>query len=80
VASPDRRAHHQGEHPAVLRHWLLYPPVEDPYCGLCAAVELTAAIDRRDWRLAWRASLPMGGEVLGFDVELSAHVELVKEG
>lgn len=27
----------------------------------------------------WQAPLPGGGDVLGYDVELSAHLELVKQ-
>ncbi len=55
------------------------PPVEDPYGSTRAAVELEATVDRRDWDMTWQAPLPKGGDVLGYDVRLSAHVELVKE-
>lgn len=55
------------------------PPVEDPFGSRRAAVELTATVDRRDWGLDWQAPLPDGGDGLGYQVEISAHLELVKE-
>jgi polyisoprenoid-binding protein YceI len=40
--------------------------------------DLEAAIDRREFGLGWQAELPSGGEVLGWDVVLEVHLELVK--
>jgi polyisoprenoid-binding protein YceI len=54
-------------------------PVEDLRGQLRAALELTATVDRRDWGLDWQASLPSGGDALGNEVQLSAHLELVEE-
>jgi len=54
-------------------------PVEDPFGATRAAFELTATVDRREWGMDWQAPLPGGGDVLGYDVELSAHLELVKQ-
>jgi len=54
-------------------------PVEDPYGMTRTAIELNATVDRRDWGLNWQAPLPNGREALGYDVRLSAHIELVKE-
>jgi polyisoprenoid-binding protein YceI len=42
-------------------------------------LDLEATIDRRDYGLNWQAPLPTGGEVLGWDVTLEVHLELVKE-
>ena len=42
-------------------------------------LELEATIDRRDYGLNWQAPLPGGGEALGWDVTLAAHLQLVKE-
>ena len=42
-------------------------------------LELEATIDRRDYGLNWQAPLPGGGEALGWDVTLEAHLQLVKE-
>ncbi len=55
------------------------PLVEDPYGSVRSAVELDATVDRRDWDMSWQAPLPKGGDVLGYDVRLSAQVELVRE-
>lgn len=54
-------------------------PVEDPYGNERIALDLTATIDRRDWGIDWQADLPKGGKALGWDVEISVHLELVKE-
>lgn len=55
-------------------------PVEDPYGNQRAAIELTATVDRRDWDMNWQMPLPRGGDVLGYDVELTVHLELVGQG
>jgi polyisoprenoid-binding protein YceI len=54
-------------------------PVEDPYGARRAALALTAAVDRREWGMDWQAPLPAGGDVLSYDVQLSAHLELIEE-
>src|SRR4051794_14494246 len=54
-------------------------PIEDPYGQRRAAVDLVAAIDRRDWGMIFQARLPAGGDVLGWEVELSVHLELVEQ-
>lgn len=54
-------------------------PVEDPYGGLRAALDLQAIVDRRDWDISWQAPLPKGGNALGWDVTLEIHLELVKD-
>ncbi|GAA0909163.1 YceI family protein [Pseudonocardia zijingensis] len=43
------------------------------------AFELTATVDRRDFGLDWQAPLPAGGEALGNEVQLTAHLEVVEE-
>jgi polyisoprenoid-binding protein YceI len=55
-------------------------PVEDPYGNQRTALELTAVIDRREFGLNWQADLPKGGKALGWDVEISIHLELIQEG
>ena len=55
------------------------PPVEDPFGSVRTALELAATVDRRDWNMDWQMPLPGGGNVLGYDVRLSAHLELIKE-
>ncbi len=54
-------------------------PVEDPFGSLRAALELRAVLDRRDWELSWQHPLPDGADVLGWDVELTVQLELVKQ-
>ncbi|MEJ3655506.1 YceI family protein [Actinomycetes bacterium KLBMP 9759] len=55
------------------------PPVADPYGVERAALKLTAEVDRRKWGMDWQAPMPGGGDVLAYDVRLSAHLELVRE-
>ena len=56
------------------------PPVEDPFGASRMAIELRTVVDRRDWDMDWQLPLPAGGETLGYEVELSVHLELVKQG
>ena len=53
-------------------------PVEDTFGSLRAGLELRAVLDRRDWGLTWQTPLPDGADVLGWDVELTVELELVK--
>jgi polyisoprenoid-binding protein YceI len=39
-------------------------------------LDLTAALDRRDFGLNWQAELPSGGDTLAWDVTLEVHLEL----
>ena len=41
-------------------------------------LELRATIDRRAWDLSWQLPLPDGRDALGWEVELTAHLELVE--
>ncbi len=52
-------------------------PVEDPFGATRAALELTAVIDRRDYGMTWNLALPKGGDALGTDVTITAHLELI---
>jgi polyisoprenoid-binding protein YceI len=54
-------------------------PVEDPYGSIRTAIELTASADRRDWDMSWQMPLPKGGDVLGYEVEITVHLELIRE-
>jgi len=53
--------------------------VDDPYGSARTAIELTAAVDRRDWGMDWQMPLPNGGDALGYEITLSAHIELVRQ-
>jgi len=50
----------------------------DPFGVERAALELRATVDRRAWGLNWQLPLPEGGDAVGWDVELTAELELVK--
>jgi polyisoprenoid-binding protein YceI len=54
-------------------------PVEDTFGLLRTALELRAVLDRRDWELNWQMPLPDGADVLGWDVELTVQLELIKQ-
>lgn len=56
------------------------PPVEDPFGAARMAIELSTVVDRRDWDMNWQMPLPAGGKALGYEVEISVHLELVKQG
>lgn len=55
------------------------PTITDPFGVSRAALELRATIDRRDWGMDWQLSLPDGGDALGWEIELTAVLELVKD-
>ena len=39
-----------------------------------------ATIDRSGWGMSWQLPLPDGGDALGWEVELTADLELVRAG
>lgn len=43
-----------------------------------AGFDLEATIDRREFGLNWQATLPSGGDALGWDVTLEVHLELAE--
>jgi hypothetical protein len=43
-----------------------------------AALAMHASVDRRDWGLSWQLPLPDGGDAVGWEVELTAELELVE--
>ena len=55
------------------------PPTEDPFGLSRAALELGATVDRRAWDMSWQLPLPDGSDALGWDVEITVHLELVKK-
>jgi polyisoprenoid-binding protein YceI len=54
------------------------PPTEDPFGGMRVGLQLEATLDRRRWGMDWQMPLPNGGDALGWDVEITAHLELIK--
>jgi polyisoprenoid-binding protein YceI len=53
-------------------------PTQDPYGAERAALHLRANVDRRDWNLSFQLPLPDGGDAVGWTVELTADLELVR--
>ena len=56
------------------------PPREDAYGGYRAGVELCTTVDRRSWNMDWQMPLPDGSDALGWEVEITARLELIKSG
>ncbi len=54
-------------------------PTEDPFGGIRIGFDLDATLDRRKWGMDWQMPLPAGGDALGWDVEISAQLELTKK-
>jgi polyisoprenoid-binding protein YceI len=53
-------------------------PIADPFGGERIALELRATVDRRAWDMTWQNAMPDGADAVGWNVELSADLELVK--
>ena len=53
-------------------------PIQDPYGGERVALALKTTVDRRSWEMDWQMQLPDGADALGWEVDLSADLELVK--
>lgn len=53
-------------------------PTEDPFGNTRVGLSLRATVDRRGWGMDWQMQLPAGGDALGWDVEITAQLELVK--
>jgi polyisoprenoid-binding protein YceI len=55
-------------------------PTADPFGATRAGLELETTVDRRAWSLDWQAPLPGGGDALGWDVRITARLELIRTG
>lgn len=55
------------------------PTREDPFGAYRAGLELRATVDRRSWEMNWQMPLPDGSDALGWDVEITAQLELIKK-
>src|SRR6266511_2558097 len=65
-------------HPITARG-TYHPPREDPFGSQRAGLELRANVDRRTWDMNWQLPLPDGSDALGWDVEITAQLELIKK-
>lgn len=54
------------------------PPTEDPFGDTRVGLSLRGTVDRRGWGMGWQMQLPAGGDALGWDVEITAQLELTK--
>jgi polyisoprenoid-binding protein YceI len=54
-------------------------PVEDPFGGTRVGLDLSTAIDRRDFGMEYQAVLPQGGDGIGWKVEISVQAELIRD-
>lgn len=64
---------------AITAHGTYQPVRQDPSGSYRAGLELRATIDRRNWGLSWQMALPDGADALGWDVEITAELELIKK-
>ncbi|HSB39213.1 MAG TPA: YceI family protein [Gaiellaceae bacterium] len=56
------------------------PTREDPFGNCRAGLELRTTVDRRSWEMDWQMPLPDGSDALGWDVEITAQLELIRTG
>ena len=56
-----------------------HPAREDPFGNYRSGLELRTSVDRRSWDLNWQLPLPDGSDALGWDVEITAQLELIKK-
>jgi polyisoprenoid-binding protein YceI len=54
------------------------PPTQDPFGNIRLGFALEAVVDRRSWGMDWQMPLPAGGDALGWDVVITAQLELTK--
>jgi polyisoprenoid-binding protein YceI len=68
----------RGATRTIDAHGVYQPPRKDPFGNERAGLELQATIDRRNWDMNWQMPLPDGADALGWDVEITAQLELIK--
>ncbi len=54
------------------------PSIRDPWGNERRGLVATLVVDRRDWGITWSEALDGGGLVVGNEVTVSAHLELVR--
>ncbi len=69
----------RGEARTITARGTYHPPREDPFGSQRAGLELRANVDRRTWDMNWQLPLPDGSDALGWDVEITAQLELIKK-
>jgi polyisoprenoid-binding protein YceI len=63
---------------AVTARGTYRSPTRDPFGAERGALQLHVTVDRRDWGMWWQLPLPDGGDAVGWEVDLSAELELVR--
>ena len=69
----------RGATRTISAHGTYQPTREDPFGGCRAGLELRATVDRRNWDMNWQMPLPGGDDALGWNVEITAQLELIKQ-
>ena len=69
----------RGVSRAVTAEGTYRRPILDPFGTYRIGLELETTIDRRDWGMEWQMPLPDGSDALGWDVEITVHLELTKQ-
>jgi polyisoprenoid-binding protein YceI len=69
----------KGTTKAVEARGRITDPITDPTGAGRIGIDLETTVDRHDFGLDWQMELPDGGDVLGDEVTITAHLELVKE-
>ena len=69
----------RGVSRSVAARGTYQPPTEDPFGTYRAGLELRATVDRRHWDMNWQVPLPDGGDALGWEVEITAQLELTRK-
>ena len=68
----------RGTTQSVSARGTYQPAREDPFGNQRAGLALHATVDRRSWGMNWQMPLPDGSDALGWDVEISAELELIR--
>ena len=55
------------------------PETKDPWGNIRRGVEATTSVDRKDFGLAWNATLETGGVMVGDKVTITVDAELIKK-
>jgi polyisoprenoid-binding protein YceI len=69
----------KGVSKAVVARGELNGPITGPDGNERLGLDLEAKVDRHDYGLDWNMDMPDGSKILGDEVTLTVHLELVKE-
>jgi len=68
----------RGTTRAITSRGTYHPTREDPFGNHRAGLALQATVDRRSWDMNWQLPMPDGSDALGWDVEITAELELIR--